>query len=130
MTAMGSVGEISDPKTRQAKNEISNPSQLNSSQLSQPTRKVEINRPIVAKEAMVPFRRTKYSRSTCRAPAKSRNPSMPCIRASLKSMPPITCWIWLTISRRGKIQCSPMMPRELARLIISSPTVGSSFSHR
>lgn len=55
MTAMGSVGEIRAPKTRQTMNGMSKPNRRKTPYIIPPTAAVEISTPIVASAPMVHF---------------------------------------------------------------------------
>jgi hypothetical protein len=87
MTAMGSVGEISAPKTRQYDRGSDSPTRGRTTQVPRPTIAVEAS---VPKTASVPTCHLKFRsrlRSTCSAPAKSSSESIPCISTSEKSTP-------------------------------------------
>ena len=60
--------------------------------VSPPTMAVESSTPTVAKTATETLCRLNCSRSMWREPAKSKNPSIPCSRASLRSIPPTKAW--------------------------------------
>ena len=77
ITAIGSVGEMSAPKSRQSITRSSSPTHRRMTQVSIPTTNVENAVPTVDSTVTAPFCRPRSPRSMCSAPAKSRKASIP-----------------------------------------------------
>ena len=86
ITAMGSVGEISAPKTRQYPSGSGSAISVSAYQSPKPTSSVDSSVPTSASPATAHRCALSSPRLTCRAPANSSNESMPCISTSEKSM--------------------------------------------
>ena len=86
VTATGSVGEISAPKTRQYENGITRPNALKLTCINPATTSVDMTIPTVASVMITHRRLINASRSTWSAPAKRRKLSSAFINVSPKSM--------------------------------------------
>jgi hypothetical protein len=85
-TAIGSVGEMSAPKSRHTMKGRSRPTPSSTIQMTPPMIAVDASRPSVASSAITSFCSARSLMSTCSAPAKSRKPSRPSINTLSKSM--------------------------------------------
>ncbi len=93
-----------------------------------PTINVDRTTPKVASTAIGTLCRPRSPRSTCRAPAKSRKPIMPCKRTRLKSNSPMIRR--LSRATSGATMPTPRSPREKASDRATRPIVVGSLSRR
>ena len=89
-TAMGSVGAIRAPNSMAYINDSSRPRASIRAKVPRPTSTVVSTTPAVAKHRISKVCLRRCDSCTCRAPAKSKKPSSPCISVSLKSIEPTT----------------------------------------
>ena len=109
-------------------NRKGNPSSVKIPHISTPTISVEINTPTVASTAIGHFSQMRSSRLMCRAPAKSRNASIPCNSAWSKSKSSTTGRMCCVTA--GKTASSTYNDRENKSASAMSPIVVGSFSSR
>ncbi len=129
-TAIGSVGEISAPNSRQSIKGSGRPSQGSTAQSNPPTAKVETAVPAKASSPTCRPRRRSRATSTCSAPANSSTGSMPCIRTAEKSMDATNA---CSRSRRPGASPSASRPARASDSAIEhamTPIVMGSFSRR
>ena len=111
-TAMGSVGLISAPKSRQWMKATGCPMAAKTQWERAPTRKVLVSTPTVAKTRMGQRCSFSRSQSVCMAPAKSRKPSMMSSTMVLKSISPTMSSVWRSrVSSMALVRKSPTVKR-------------------
>ena len=85
-TAMGSVGLIRAPNTSAQAKGSGAPRAALRAQTARAIRTVEMRTPALARVVIAHLRRASSERSTCKAPANSRMPSMPSMTTAWKSI--------------------------------------------
>ncbi len=120
ITAIGSVGEINAPNTRQTMNGTDIPSRPNTRYITAATATVEIMIPIEASVPIDHLLLSNCSSSTCNAPANSRKHNIPCINASLKSISsknPVTAGrTWIAGTSRSSASTTSELASAIARI--------------